>query len=51
MSRLFVLGALRAGPRHGYLIRQEVVVDQTESWADIKAGSIYNALHRMVGEG
>lgn len=51
MSRLFVLGALRAGPRHGYLIRREAVVDQTESWADIKAGSIYNALHRMVGEG
>lgn len=51
MSRLFVLGALRAGPRHGYLIRREAVVDQTESWADIKAGSVYNALHRMVREG
>lgn len=51
MSRLFVLGALRDGPRHGYLIRREAIVDQTESWADIKAGSIYNALHRMVREG
>lgn len=50
-SRLFVLGALRHGPRHGYFVRREATVDQTESWADIKAGSVYNALHRMVREG
>lgn len=50
-SRLFVLGALRHGPRHGYLVRGEAIVDQTESWSDIKAGSVYHALHRMVREG
>lgn len=36
---------------HGYLVRQEAVIDQTEAWADVKPGSIYNALHRMQREG
>lgn len=46
-----MLGALRRGPRHGYLVRREAVLDQTDAWTNIKPGSIYNALHRMHREG
>lgn len=36
---------------HGYLVRSEAHIDQTQAWANIKPGSIYNALHRMHREG
>lgn len=32
-------------------MRRGAVVDQTEAWAEVKPGSIYNALHRMRREG
>lgn len=51
MARLFVLGCLRDGPRHGYLLRHEAMLDQTSTWADVKPGSIYHALHRLRQEG
>lgn len=51
MVRLFVLGALRDGPRHGYRVRREAEIDRTDAWADIKPGSIHNALHRMAKDG
>ena len=49
--RMFVLGALRRGARHGYLLRREAEIDQTDSWAGIKPGSIYAALHSMTDAG
>jgi DNA-binding PadR family transcriptional regulator len=49
--RLFVLGALaRGGPMHGHQIRRGAVVDHVESWADVKPGSLYAALHRLADE-
>lgn len=36
---------------HGYQIRQDALRDQTESWTDVKPGSLYSALHRMAIEG
>ena len=51
-TRLFVLGALaRSGPMHGHQIRREAQTDRTELWTDVKAGSLYGALHRMQEEG
>lgn len=50
--RLFILGALATGgPTHGYQIRQNALRDKTESWTDVKPGSLYSALHRMASEG
>ncbi|NJP91004.1 PadR family transcriptional regulator [Nonomuraea sp. FMUSA5-5] len=50
-ARLFVLGALLAGPMHGHQIRRQAQLDRTELWTDIKVGSLYGALHRLVAEG
>lgn len=51
-TRLFTLSALaRGGPMHGYEIRRAAKLDRTELWTDVKPGSLYNALHRMAGEG
>jgi len=36
---------------HGHQIRREAVNDRTELWADVKAGSLYAALHRLAAEG
>jgi DNA-binding PadR family transcriptional regulator len=50
--RLFVLGSLlRRGPMHGHQIRRVAQLDRTELWSDVKAGSLYGALHRMAAEG
>jgi DNA-binding PadR family transcriptional regulator len=50
-ARLFVLSVLaRRGPMHGYQIQQEAKRDRTDLWADIKPGSLYNALRRMADE-
>jgi DNA-binding PadR family transcriptional regulator len=48
---LFVLGELARRPMHGHQIRREAQLDRTELWADVKPGSLYGALHRLVGEG
>ncbi|MGN9847093.1 PadR family transcriptional regulator [Nonomuraea sp. H19] len=49
--RMFVLGALVRGPMHGHQIRRQAQLDRTELWTDIKVGSLYGALHRLVAEG
>lgn len=36
---------------HGYEIGRAAKLDRTELWTDVKPGSLYNALHRMAGEG
>ncbi len=49
--RLFILGTLAAsGPLHGHQIRQQALNDRTESWTDIKVGSVYGALKRLAAE-
>lgn len=50
-TRLFVLGALVQGPMHGHQIRRQAQLDRTELWTDVKPGSLYGALHRLVAEG
>ncbi|HJP79447.1 MAG TPA: PadR family transcriptional regulator [Pseudonocardiaceae bacterium] len=50
-TRLFVLGELARGPKHGHQIRREARLNRTGLWADVKPGSLYGALHRLVGEG
>lgn len=50
-TRLFVLGVLaRGGPMHGHQIRRTAQVDRMDLWSDVKPGSLYGALHRMVAE-
>jgi DNA-binding PadR family transcriptional regulator len=50
--RLFILGTLAAtGPLHGHQIRQQAQSDRTETWTDIKVGSVYGALKRLASEG
>lgn len=50
--RLFILGTLAAsGPLHGHQIRQQAQTDRTETWTDIKVGSVYGALKRLASEG
>lgn len=50
-TRLFVLGALLAGPMHGHEIRRQARLDRTELWTDVKTGSLYAQLHRLAAEG
>lgn len=50
-TRLFVLGALMQGPMHGHQIRRQAQQDRTELWTDVKVGSLYAALHRLVTDG
>jgi DNA-binding PadR family transcriptional regulator len=50
--RLFILGTLAAtGPLHGHQIRQQAQSDRTETWTDVKVGSVYGALKRLSAEG
>ena len=50
--RLFILGTLAVtGPLHGHQIRQQAQFDRTETWTDIKVGSVYGALKRLASEG
>jgi DNA-binding PadR family transcriptional regulator len=49
--RLFILGTLAtSGPLHGHQIRQQAQNDRTESYSDIKVGSVYGALKRLASE-
>jgi DNA-binding PadR family transcriptional regulator len=49
--RLFILGTLAtSGPLHGHQIRQQAQSDRTETWTDIKVGSVYGALKRLASE-
>ena len=49
--RLFILGTLAAsGPLHGHQIRQQAQNDRTETYSDIRVGSVYGALKRLASE-
>ena len=52
VTRLLVLGAVRIfQPAHGYLVRRELVSWQVEEWANVKPGSVYNALRTLTRDG
>ena len=51
MTRLVLLGVLASGAKHGYAIKQTLDVWHMDFWADIKVGSIYAGLKRLVGDG
>src|SRR5262249_58317803 len=51
-TRLFVLGALaKHGPMYGHQLRRDARLDRTETWSEVRPGSLYNALHRMAADG
>ena len=51
VTRVVVLGLLSRGPSHGYAIKQELHERFMDFWADVKPGSIYAGLKRLVAEG
>jgi DNA-binding PadR family transcriptional regulator len=51
MTRVLLLGVLRDGPMHGYAIKQTLHDWHMDFWADVKGGSIYAGLKRLVSEG
>jgi DNA-binding PadR family transcriptional regulator len=51
MTRVVLLGVLRNGPLHGYAIKQTLHGWYMDFWADVKLGSIYAGLKRLVSEG
>jgi len=51
MTKLLLLGVLAGGPKHGYAIKQTLDDWHMDFWADIKVGSIYAGLKRLVGDG
>jgi DNA-binding PadR family transcriptional regulator len=51
-TRLVVLGAVHQfQPVHGYFLRRELVAWHVDQWANIGAGSIYNALRSLTADG
>ena len=51
MTRVVLLGVLHNGPMHGYAIKQTLHGWYMDFWADVKLGSIYAGLKRLVSEG
>ncbi len=51
MTRVVLLGVLRNEPMHGYAIKQTLHGWYMDFWADVKLGSIYAGLKRLVIEG
>lgn len=49
--RVVLLGVLRNGPMHGYAIKQTLQEWRMDFWADVKPGSIYGGLKRLVADG
>ena len=50
-TRLLVLGAVRIfQPVHGYDVRRELLSWRVDKWANVAAGSIYNALKTLTKE-
>ena len=48
-TRLLVLGAVRIfQPVHGYDVRRELLSWRVDKWANVAAGSIYNALKTLT---
>jgi len=51
-TRLLVLGVVRIlQPVHGYDVRRELLSWETDSWANVAPGSIYNQLKTLTREG
>jgi DNA-binding PadR family transcriptional regulator len=51
-TRLMVIGVVRMmQPAHGYLVRQELLSWNVETWANIAPGSIYSALKTSLSNG
>jgi DNA-binding PadR family transcriptional regulator len=50
--RLLVLGTLaRFGPMHGHQLKRSIQTINVEAWSDVRAGSLYHALHQLASEG
>jgi DNA-binding PadR family transcriptional regulator len=51
-TRLLVLGAVHIlQPAHGYLVMRELSTWKVDEWANLKPGSIYNALRTLTKAG
>jgi DNA-binding PadR family transcriptional regulator len=51
-TRLLVLGVVRIfQPVHGYDVRRELLSWRAEEWANVSAGSVYNALKSLTKDG
>src|SRR6478609_9086405 len=51
-TRLLVLGVVRImQPAHGYLLRQELLSWNVQTWANVQPGSIYSALRTLTASG
>jgi DNA-binding PadR family transcriptional regulator len=50
-TRVLILGALLAGPHHGYEVRKKLELWGVEHWANVAFGSIYHALTKLAQEG
>jgi DNA-binding PadR family transcriptional regulator len=50
-TRLMVLGLLDEAPRHGYSIQRHLEESRVDTWADVRPGSIYQALKQLETEG
>jgi DNA-binding PadR family transcriptional regulator len=51
-TRLLVLGAVQIlEPAHGYLVMRELSTWKVDEWANLKPGSIYNALRSLTKAG
>jgi DNA-binding PadR family transcriptional regulator len=51
-TRLLVLGAVHImEPAHGYLVMRELSTWHVDDWANLKPGSIYNALRSLTKAG
>jgi DNA-binding PadR family transcriptional regulator len=47
-----VLGTLaRFGPMHGHQLKRSIQTINVEAWSDVRAGSLYHALHQLAAEG
>jgi DNA-binding PadR family transcriptional regulator len=50
--RLLVLGTLaRFGPMHGHQLKRSIQTINVEAWSEVRAGSLYHALHQLAAEG
>jgi DNA-binding PadR family transcriptional regulator len=50
--RLLVLGTLaRFGAMHGHQLKRSIQTINVEAWSDVRAGSLYHALHQLAAEG
>lgn len=51
-TNLLVLGVVRMhGRAHGYQVRRELLSWSADTWANVRQGSIYNALRRLATDG